>query len=659
MTKIIDDASPKLELAKGEYIMKEIKKFETESKELLNLMINSIYSNNEVFLRELISNASDAIDKYKYLSLTSKGSVPLLDHEIKIALDKKAKTITISDNGIGMSKEDLMNNLGTIARSGSKDFMSKVKEAKEKGDLDIIGQFGVGFYSAFMVAKKIDVLTKTNDGQAYLFSSEGEDSYSIEEATKDSVGTTITLYLKKSTNEVNYDKYLEEYEIKDLVKRYSDYIRYPIKMNCKVSKPKLDKDGNEIKGEYDEVFEEQTLNSMIPLWKKNKKDVTDEELNKFYKDKFMDYQDPAISLFVSVDGKITYNSLLFIPSHVPYNLYSENYEKGLQLYSKGVFIKDKAPELLPDYLKFVKGLVDSPDLNLNISREILQRSPIMEKIKENVEKKVIDKLKEVLKEDKEKYSKFWKDFGEHIKYGIYSTYGGKKELLQDVLVFHSLNKNDEYITLKEYKENMAKDQKAIYFVSGENLDAIKLLPQIERYKKLGYDVLLLDQKIDEFCIMMMQEYDKTEFKSITDDSTNELSKEEQENIEKVSADNKRLLDNLKEGLKDEIDDVVISSKLVDSPLCLSTKDGLSLEMEKTLNEQPGNEEKVKAKKVLEINPDHDLFKAFVAIQEDDELVKEYASVLLDEAMLLEGREIVNKKEFVRKLNELMIKAFKK
>ena len=639
--------------------MKEIKKFETESKELLNLMINSIYSNNEIFLRELISNASDAIDKYKYLSLTSKGQVPLVDHEIRIALDKKNRTITISDNGIGMSKDDLVNNLGTIARSGSKDFMNKIKEAKEKKDLDIIGQFGVGFYSAFMVAKKIDVLTKTHDGQAYLFSSEGEDSYSIEEANKEETGTSITLYLKKSSNEVNYDKYLEEYEIKDLVKRYSDYIRYPIKMMCTVRKPKLDKDGNEIKGETEEVKEEQTLNSMIPLWKKNKKDVTDEELNKFYKDKFMDYEDPAISLFVSVDGKITYNSLLFIPSHVPYNLYSENYEKGLQLYSKGVFIKDKAPELIPDYLKFVKGLVDSPDLNLNISREILQRSPIMEKIAENVEKKVVDKLKEVLKEDKEKYVKFWKNFGEHIKYGIYSTYGGKKELLQDVLVFHSLNNNDDYITLKEYKEKMAKDQKAIYFVSGENLDAIKLLPQIERYKKLGYDVLLLDQKIDEFAIMMMHDYDKTEFKSITDDATNELSKEEQEKIESTTADAKRLLDNLKEGLKDEIDDVVISSKLVDSPLCLSTKDGLSLEMEKTLNEQPGNEEKVKAKKVLEINPEHDLFKAFVAIQDQDDLVKEYASVLYDEAMLLEGREIANKKEFVRKLNELMIKAFSK
>ena len=639
--------------------MKEIKKFETESKELLNLMINSIYSNNEIFLRELISNASDAIDKYKYLSLTSKGKVPLVDHDIHIALDKKNRTITISDNGIGMSKEDLMNNLGTIARSGSKDFMNKVKEAKEKKDLDIIGQFGVGFYSAFMVASKIDVLTKTYDGQAYLFSSEGEDSYSIEEAKKEETGTTITLYLKKSSKEVDYDKYLEEYQIKDLVKRYSDYIRYPIKMMCTTYKPKLDKDGNEIKGETEEVKEEQTLNSMVPLWKKNKKDVTDEELNKFYKDKFMDYEDPAISLFVSVDGKITYNSLLFIPSHVPYNLYSENYEKGLQLYSKGVFIKDKAPELIPDYLKFVKGLVDSPDLNLNISREILQHSPIMDKIAENVEKKVVDKLKEVLKEDKEKYVKFWKNFGEHIKYGIYSTYGGKKELLQDILVFHSLNNNDDYITLKEYKDKMAKDQKAIYFVSGENLDAIKLLPQIERYKKLGYDVLLLDQKIDEFSIMMMHDYDKTEFKSITDDATNEISKEEQEKIDNATADNKRLLDNLKEGLKDEIDDVVISSKLVDSPLCLSTKDGLSLEMEKTLNEQPGNEEKVKAKKVLEINPDHDLFKAFTAIQDQDDLVKEYASVLYDEAMLLEGREITNKKEFVKKLNELMIKAFSK
>ena len=640
-------------------IMKETMKFATESKELLSLMINSIYSNNEIFLRELISNASDAIDKYKYLSLTSNGKVPLIDHEIKLSIDKKNRTITISDNGIGMNKEELINNLGTIAKSGSKDFMSKVKEAKAKDNIDIIGQFGVGFYSAFMVAKEVSVLTKSLDGKAYLFTSNGEDSYTIEDAEKEENGTSITLFLKKSSDEINYDKYLEEYEIKDLVKRYSDYIRYPIKMIVTTYKPKLDKDGNVVKGETEEVKEEQTLNSMVPLWKKNKKDVTDEELNKFYKDKFMDYEDPEFSMFVAIDGKITYNSILFVPSHVPYNLYSENYEKGLQLYSKGVFIKDKAPELIPDYLKFVKGLVDSPDLNLNISREILQHSPIMSKIAENVEKKIVDKFKEVLKEDKEKYIKFWKNFGEHIKFGIYSTYGGKKELLEDVLLFHSLNNNDDYITLNEYKEKMSKDQKAIYFVSGENLDSIKLLPQIEKYKKLGYDVLLLDQRIDEFAIMMMHDYQKVEFKSITDDATNELSKEEQENIDKVSADARRLLDNLKEGLKEEVDDVVISAKLVDSPLCLSTKDGLSLEMEKTLNEQPGNEEKVKAKKVLEINPEHDLFKAFLAIQDQDDLVKEYATVLLDEAMLLEGREIANKKEFVRKLNELMVKAFSK
>ena len=639
--------------------MKETKKFAAESKELLSLMINSIYSNNEIFLRELISNASDAIDKYKYLSLTSNGKVPLVDHEIKLVVDKKNRTITITDNGIGMNKEELINNLGTIAKSGSKDFMSKVKEAKAKDNIDIIGQFGVGFYSAFMVAKEVSVLTKSLDGKAYLFTSNGEDSYTIEDAEKEENGTSITLFLKKSSDEINYDKYLEEYEIKDLVKRYSDYIRYPIKMMVTTYKPKLDKDGNEIKGETEEVKEEETLNSMVPLWKKNKKDVTDEELNKFYKEKFMDYEDPAFSMFIAIDGKITYNSILFVPSHVPYNLYSENYEKGLQLYSKGVFIKDKAPELIPDYLKFVKGLVDSPDLNLNISREILQHSPIMSKIAENVEKKIVDKFKEVLKEDKEKYIKFWKNFGEHIKFGIYSTYGGKKELLEDVLLFHSLNNNDDYITLNEYKEKMTKDQKAIYFVSGENLEAIKLLPQIEKYKKLGYDVLLLDQRIDEFAIMMIHDYQKVEFKSITDDATNELSKEEQENIDKVSADARRLLDNLKEGLKEEVDDVVISAKLVDSPLCLSTKDGLSLEMEKTLNEQPGNEEKVKAKKVLEINPEHELFKAFLAIQDQDDLVKEYATILLDEAMLLEGREIANKKEFVRKLNELMVKAFSK
>ena len=638
--------------------MKEVKQFQTESKELLNLMINSIYSNNEIFLRELISNASDAIDKYKYASLTSNGKIPLVDPEIRISLDKKARTITISDTGIGMSKDELVTNLGTIARSGSKDFAKKIKEAKEKQDLDIIGQFGVGFYSAFMVANKIEVRTKAYNEQAYLFASEGEDSYSIEEISKEDTGTEITLYLKKSTKEVDFDSYLEEYQIKSLVKKYSDYIRYPIKMICTTSKQKLDKDGKPIEGEYEDVKEDTTLNSMIPLWKKNKSEVKDEDLNNFYKEKFMDYEDPLISLFIRVDGKITYDSLLYIPSHAPYDLYSDNYEKGLQLYSKGVFIKDKCAELLPDYLKFVKGLVDSPDLNLNISREILQQSPILKKISENVEKKVVDKLVELRKSDFDKYIKFWEAFGEHIKFGIYSTYGTKKDLLQDTLIFHSLLK-DKYISLAEYKEAMDKKQKYIYYASGENVDAIKLLPQIEKYRKDGIDVLLLDKKIDEFAIMMLREYEKLEFKSISNESTEDLSKEEKEKVESVSASNKRLLDNIKEALKGEVDDVIISNKLVDAPVCVSTKEGLSLEMEKTLNEQPGSEEKVKAQKVLEINPDHELFSAFSAIQDQDDLVKEYASVLYDEAMMLEGREVTDKKAFIKKLNALMVKALAK
>jgi len=639
--------------------MKEVKQFQTESKELLNLMINSIYSNSEVFLRELLSNASDAIDKYKYLSLSSNGKMPILEGDIHIAVDKKAKTITITDNGVGMSKDDLINNLGTIAKSGSKDFMSKIKEAKEKKDLNIIGQFGVGFYSAFIVANKVEVETKAFDQPGYKFVSEGEDSYSIEEIDKDTQGTSITLFLKKNVDDVKYDEFLEEWKIKSLVKKYSDYIRYPIKMMVSKSRPVLDKDGKEIEGKREEYFEEETLNSMIPLWKKNKSEVKDDELNDFYKSKFNDYEDPLVSLFVNVDGKITYDALLYIPSHAPYDLYSDSYEKGLQLYSKGVFIKDKCKELVPDYLKFVKGLVDSPSFSLNISREMLQQSPYLSKISENVEKKIVDKLKAIKNTDFDKYVKFWNAFGEHIKFGIYSSYGTKKELLEDTLIYHSLLNEDKFISLKEYKEKMGKDQKYIYYVSGESLDAIKMLPQIEKYKKDGIDVLLLNQKIDEFAIMMMREYDKTEFKSISDESANELSDEEKKKIDDTTADSKRLLDTLKEALKDEVDDVVISSKLVDSPVCISTKDGMSLEMEKTLNEQPGSDGEAKSVKVLELNPEHDLFKSFVSIQTDDELVKKYASILLDEAMLLEGRDVKDRASFIKKMNELLVIALKK
>ena len=645
-------------MTKGSNFMKETKQFQTESKELLNLMINSIYSNNEIFLRELISNASDAIDKYRFVALSSKGKVALKDFVINLKVDKKKRTITITDNGIGMSKDDLINNLGTIAKSGSKDFALKLKEAKEKQDLNIIGQFGVGFYSAFMVASKVSVKTKTIDNQGYLFTSNGQESYTIEEVEKEDTGTEITISLKKSSKEVDYDSFLEEYKIKNLVKKYSDYIRYPIQMICHKSEQVLDKDGKPIEGKYEEKEVLETLNSMIPLWKKNKNEVSDDDLNEFYKNKFSDYENPLTSLFVRVDGKITYDALLFIPSHIPYNLYSDTYEKGLQLYSKGIFIKDKCPELIPDYLKFVKGLVDSADFSLNISREMLQQSPIMQKISENIEKKIVDKLKDLKKVEFDKYVEFWKNFGEHIKYGIYSTYGAKKDLLQDVLVFHSLNNEDKYISLSEYKEKMTKEQKYIYYASGENLDAIKLLPQIEKYKKDNVDVLLLDQKIDEFCIMMLRDFDKVEFKSISDESANELSKEEQDKVESITTDNKRLLDTIKEALNGKVDDVVISSKLVDAPVCFSTKDGLSLEMEKTLNEQPGAEDNVKASKVLELNPDHELFKAYASIQNDDELVKEYASLLYDEAMLLEGREIENKQEFIKKINSLFAKAFK-
>lgn len=642
--------------------MKETIQFQTESKELLNLMINSIYSNKEIFLRELISNASDAIDKYRFLALTSEGKMPLRDGEIWLKIDEKANTIEISDNGIGMTKDEIINNLGTIAKSGSKEFMSKLKKAKEKKDINIIGQFGVGFYSAFMVADKIEVVSKSFNDKAYKFTSDGKENYTIEDANKEDVGTSITLYLKKDTDEEKYCEFANQWQIENLVKKYSDYVRYPIKMMVKSSKPKKDKDGKDIEGKYEDVIEEKTLNSMIPLWKKNKKEVSEDDLKSFYKEKFNDYEDPLLSLFVKVDGVVSYSALLFIPSHAPYNLYSENYEKGLQLYAKNIFIKDKCPELIPDYLKFVKGLVDSDDFNLNISREILQSSPVLKKIASSIEKKLIEELKKIKDTDKEKYKKFWEIYGEHIKFGIYSTYGAKSEDLKDLLIFHSLNsKDDEYISLKEYVEKMDKDQKTIYFAAGETLEQIKLLPQLEKFRNKNIDVLLFDKRIDEFAIMMLQNYDKKEFKSISDESINEdLNKEEKEKLDDLTSSHKRFLDNIKQSLVDKVDDVIFSSKLVDSPVCISTKEGLSLNMEKTLDEQPGNiGEGPKATKVLEINPNHELFKALSTLQDNDEETKKYGSLLYDEALLLEGFEIKDKQDFVKKLNEVMVKSLKK
>lgn len=640
--------------------MIETKEFQTESKQLLNLMINSIYTNKEIFLRELISNASDAIDKYKYLQLTSEGKLNVKDYQIYLVVDKENRTLTIKDNGIGMSHDDLVNSLGTIASSGSKEFLKKYKEAKDSEDLNIIGQFGVGFYSAFMVASKIEVLTKTVDDKAYKFSSDGVKEYTIEEATKEDTGTEITLYLKEDKDDENYSTFLEYYTLEDLVKKYSDYIRYPIKLDEVIRTPKKDEKGEEIKDEYDEKVETKILNSMVPLWKKNKKDVTDEELEKFYKDKFSDYEKPFTSLFLNVDGIVKYNALIFIPSHAPYNLYSENYEKGLDLYSKGIFVKEKCKELVPDYLKFIKGLVDSDDFDLNISREMLQSSPLLRRIEDNIEKKILEKLKEIKNNDYNKYLDFFKTFGDHFKYAIYQSYGAKKEQLQDLLVFNSLL-SETPISLKDYVSKMKEDQKYIYYASGKSLDYIKMLPQIEKFKKDGIEVLLLDKKIDEFAIMMMRDYDKKEFKNVADEASNELSKEEKDNLDILIAENKRILDDIKEGLNGKVDEVTFSTKLVDSPVCITTKNGLSLNMENTLNEEARENnftDDVKATKVLEINPHHELFKAFDTIKDNDEEVKLYGSILYDEALMLEGYEVEDKKEFIEKLNKLMIKSLK-
>ena len=512
-----------------------------------------------------------------------------------------------------------------------------------------------------MVANKIEVRTKTIDDSGYLFTSDGVDTYTIEECNLKDSGTSIKLFLKPNTDTEKYDEYFGEYEIENLVKKYSDYIRYPVKMDVTNKTPKKDKDGKEIEGQYDESIETKTLNSMVPLWKKNSKDITEEEYNSFYKDKCGDFENPMLSLPIRVDGVISYDALVFIPSHAPYNLYSENYEKGLDLYSKGIFVKEKCKELVPDYLKFIKGVVDSEDFNLNVSREMLQNSPVLRRIEDNIENKVIAKLKDLETTDFEKYTKFFKIYGDHIKFGIYSTYGMKKDLLQDMLIYSSLNNGVKLITLKEYKGKMVKDQKFIYYVSGKSLDAIKLLPQLEKYKKEGIDVLLLTENIDEFALTMMKEYDKSEFKNITNESLESMSEDEKSKLTTLEAENKRILDNLKEALKDKVDKVTFSTKLVDSPVCITTENNYSLNMEETLKDNPANKDEEgtpKATKILEINPDHELYKAISAIN-DDELIKKYGSLLYDEAMMLEGFDIKDKSSFVKNLNELMLGNLKK
>ena len=635
--------------------MAETKEFKTESKRLLNLMINSIYTNKEIFLRELISNASDAIDKYHYLSLNDEKLTKRNDYRIFIEVNKENRTIKISDNGIGMTYEEINNNLGTIASSGSSEFLKKLKEAegKEGKDaIDIIGQFGVGFYSAFMVAKKVIVETKSPySDKAYRFISEGEDTYEIEECSKTSDGTDITLYLRDNTEEENYDEFLEVYKIEELVKKYSDYIRYPIQMMVTHQVP--DKDDE--KKTHEETTLE-TLNSMIPLWKKNKSEVSQEDLNKFYKEKFHEFDDPLTSIFTHVEGLISYDAMLFIPKKAPYNLYSEQYEKGLQLYSKGVFIMDKCKDLLPDYLRFVKGLVDSSDLSLNISREILQQDRQLKKIASSVEKKILNELTSIKENDFNKYSEFFKEFGVNIKYGVYDEFGRRKDDLKDLLVYHSVN-HDEYISLKTYVSEMKEDQKEIYYVSAKDKASAEMMPQMEALKKKGYDVLIFSDDIDEFVTDILSEYDSKKFKSIQG-NLDLQSDDEKKEIEKTSEEKKDLLTAIKDALGNDVDEVKLSSRLDSSPVCLVSGEGLSFEMEKVMSAlSQGNSPK--AKRILEINPNHELFHALENVYNTDkEELSTYASVLLDEALLMENMPLKDPYEFTKKLTQLMIKAAK-
>ena len=630
--------------------MKETKEFKTETKKLLDMMINSIYTHKEIFLRELISNASDAIDKRHYLSLTDE-KIPSADYQILVEPSEGARTITISDNGVGMTKEELEDNLGTIARSGSKEFIEAMSK-ENTPDVDIIGQFGVGFYSAFMVADKVTVLTKSvKDGKAYLFESEGLDSYTIEEAEKDDFGSVITLYLRENTEDNKYDEFLNEYEITSLIKKYSDYVRYPIKTWVTKYDPKDDKDDKDDKDSEPKThLELETINSMLPIWKKNKSEVTEEELNNFYKNKFMDYQDPITSIHVNVEGMLTYNALLFIPKKPFYDMYSDRTEKGLQLYTKGVFILDKCKELIPDYLRFVKGLVDSADLPLNISREMLQEDRAIKKIANNVEKKILSELSSMLKNDRAKYEEFFKDYGLNLKFGLYENNGEKKDKLEDLILFNSVNQ-EKQITLAEYKEAMAEGQKDIYYAIGKNKEAVMKLPQMDLITAKGYDVLILSDDVDEFMIKVIDTYNECKLKSINSDDLNLIDEEESKKIDELKEEKKDLLEAVKKAIPG-VKNVVLSKKLVDAPCCVSADGPISFEMERVLKQQHNE---VSADRVLELNPNHPVFAKLEALKDDNEAFTKYAKVLYTEALLQEGILPDDPKEFGASIIELLMK----
>ncbi len=630
------------------------KEFKAESKRLLDLMINSIYTHHEIFLRELISNASDAVDKMYYRSLTENDGMSREDFYIRLTVDKENGMLTVSDNGCGMTAEELENNLGTIAKSGSLAFKQE-NEAKE--DIDIIGQFGVGFYSAFMVADHVKVVSRPyGSEQAWCWESDGADGYTLEETTKDSFGTDVILTMKKDTEDEKFSDYLESYRLSQLVKKYSDYIRYPIKMVVEGERLKegTGKDGKD--PEYETYTEDRTLNSMVPIWKKSKSEVTDEDYNRFYQDKFFDYTAPARVIYSSTEGASTYHALMFIPARTPYDYYSRNYEKGLQLYASGVLIMDKCADLLPDYFSFVKGLVDSEDLSLNISREMLQHDRQLRLIASRLEKKIKSELKSMLLNDREKYEDFFKNFGLQLKYGVYSDYGAHKDLLQDLLLFYSSSEK-KMVTLEEYVSRMKEGQKYIYYACGETTDRIDRLPQTELLKDKGYEILYLTDDVDEFALRMMMKFDDHEFKNVADKDLGLETEEESSESKKLNGDNSELLRYMKDALGEKVTAVRLSERLKSHPVCLSADGGMSLEMEKVLNAMPGavpDGQKVKAQRVLEINPAHPIFARLQKLfAENPEQVKEYAGLLYDQALLIEGMPIEDPVAFSNAVCKLM------
>ncbi len=620
------------------------KQFKAESKRLLDLMINSIYTNKEIFLRELISNASDAIDKLYYLSLTDrKVKLEKDDFYIKVEVDKDKNTLTVRDNGIGMNEEELEENLGTIAQSGTLLF----KEENKNKETECIGQFGVGFYSAFMVSDKIEVVSKKfGDKKAHIWTSSGADGYTIDECDKDETGTVITLHLKKDTDEENYSKYADEFTIESLIKKYSDYIKYPIKMDLTHEHKKEDSD------EVERHTEEEVINSMIPLWKKSKSEIKEDEYNAFYMDKFYDYEKPLSVIHTSVEGKCSYNALMYIPSKAPYDFYAKDYEKGLELYSNGVLIMEKCGDLLPDYFSFVKGLVDTPDVSLNISREILQQDTQVKTIAKSIESKIKKELEEMLQERREDYETFFKTFGINLKFGIYNGFGQNKDVLKDLLMFYS-SKEKKLVTLKEYVERMKEGQDKIYYACGETTDKIDLLPQTDKLKEEDYEILYFTDYVDEFAIQILQEYEGKKFANIASENLDIDSKEEKEELEKANKDNKDMFEVMKKAIN--IKDVRFTKKLKNHPVCLTSEGNVSVEMEKVINAMP-TDETITAEKVLEINENHPIVEKLQKLyKEDKDELEKYTKILYSQARLIEGLPIDNPTEISNLICELISK----